>query len=53
MVAKAKLDNDPHYKYESDHRKLMKARLTQELHQNAGVPGITCLGQIDAELILG
>ena len=42
VVAKAKLDNDPHYKYVSDHRKPMQARLAQELHQNAGVPFGPC-----------
>ena len=38
IVAKAKLDNDPRYKYVADHRKPMQTHLAQELHQNAGVP---------------
>ena len=42
VVAKAKLDDDPHYKYISDHRKPMQTRLAQELHQNANVPLCPC-----------
>ena len=38
VVAKAKLDNDSHYKCIVDHRWPMQTRLVQELHQNAGVP---------------
>ena len=38
VVAKAKLENDPQYKYIADHRKPMQTRLAQELHQNANVP---------------
>ena len=37
VVAKAKLDSDPQYKYVSDHRKPMQTRLVRELHQNANV----------------
>ena len=38
VVAKAKVDNDPQYKYVADYRKPQQTRLAQELHQNAGVP---------------
>ena len=42
VVAKAKLDNDPQYKYVADHQKPMQTRLARELHQNAGVPLRPC-----------
>ena len=42
VVAKAKLDEDPQYKYVADHRKPMQTRFAQELHQNAGVPFGPC-----------
>ena len=42
VVAKAKLDNDPQYNSVVDHRWPMQTRLTQELHQNAGVPPGPC-----------
>jgi hypothetical protein len=38
IVAKAKIDNDPQYKYIADHRKPMQTRLARELHQKASVP---------------
>ena len=38
VVAKAKVDNDPQYKFVADYRKPQQTRLAQELHQNAGVP---------------
>ena len=38
VVAKSKIDNDPHYKYVANHRKPMQTRLAQELHNNADVP---------------
>ena len=38
LVAKAKLDNDSHYKGIADHRWPIQTRLAPELHQNAGVP---------------
>ena len=38
LVAKAKIDNDPQYKYIADHRKPMQTRLAEELHQKSGVP---------------
>ena len=42
LVAKAKVDSDPQYKYVADYRKTMQTRLAQELHQNAGVPLAPC-----------
>ena len=38
VVAKAKIDNDPQYKYIADHRKPMQTRFAEELHQKSGVP---------------
>ena len=37
IVAKARIDDDPQYKYIADNRKPMQGRLAQELHQNVAV----------------
>ena len=38
VVAKAKVDEGPQYKYVANHRKSIQTRLVQELHTNTNVP---------------